>query len=177
MFFKYFINNKEINIDPSEFVHNSISYWNNYFDKVLTREYVNSVKKHGLINIFKGDYTESAAYDLESKIIESGIINCIVHEKKNFSHGRFINYENQENQYSVYFKQKSTSAYESELLNYIEGKAIIIESKFDGILAEFDLFLASQYFIYKIGKLLDIDVSKPNYSDNALKIYFYKGKL
>ena len=39
----------------------------------------------------------TACYDLESKIIESGIANCIIHEKKNFSHGRFVNYENLNN--------------------------------------------------------------------------------
>ena len=36
---------------------------------------------------------------------------------------------------------------------------------------------AFMFIIYQIGKLLDIDVSKPNYTDNAMKIYFYKGQL
>ena len=54
---------------------------------------------------------------------------------------------------------------------------IIIESNYDGILAEFDLLIASQFIIYYIGKFLNIDVSKPNYSENAMKIYFYKGDL
>ena len=130
-----------------------------------------------MINIFRGDYTDTACYDLESKIIESGIFNCIVHEKKNFSHGRFINYENLENDFSIYFKQKSTTKYEIELLKYLGSNSIVIESEYDGILAEFDLLIASQFIIYYIGKILDIDVSKPKYSDNAMKIYFYKGDL
>ena len=54
---------------------------------------------------------------------------------------------------------------------------LIIESKYNGILCEFDLLIASQYLIYHIGKILNIDVSKPKYSENAMKIYFYKGKL
>ena len=135
------------------------------------------MKEHNLINIFRGDYTDTACYDLESKIIESGIFNCIIHEKKNFSHGRFINYENLDNRCSIYFKQKSTSKYEIELLKYLNENSIIIESKYDGILAEFDLLIASQFIIYYIGKVLDIDVSKPKYSDEAMKIYFYKGEL
>lgn len=30
------------------------------------------------------NYTNSACYDIESKIIESGVLNCIIHEKKSF---------------------------------------------------------------------------------------------
>ena len=54
---------------------------------------------------------------LKSKIIESGIYNCLIHEKKNFSHGRFINYEHLNQNKNIYFKQKSTSLYEKHLLN------------------------------------------------------------
>ena len=42
-------------------------------------------------------------------MIESGVFNCIIHEKKNFSHGRFINYENLNNTCSIYFKEKTTN--------------------------------------------------------------------
>ena len=99
------------------------------------------------------------------------------HEKKNFSHGRFINYENLKNNFSIYFKQQATSPYEIELLKYLETNCLLIESRYNGILAEFDLLIASQFIIYYIGKVLDIDVSKPKYSEAAMKIYFYKGKL
>ena len=116
--------------------------------------------------------------DTESKITESGIISCIVHEKKNFSHGRFINYENLNNKNNIYFKQNKTNAFEKELLNYLKnGNNLIIESRFNNILSEFDLLIASQLLIYYIGKNLDIDVSKPKYSEEAMKIYFYKGEL
>ena len=129
------------------------------------------------MNLFRGDYADTACYDLESKIIESGIFNCLIHEKKNFSHGRFINYENLNNNCSIYFKQKSTTKYEQELLKYLGDNNIVIESNYDGILAEFDLLIASQFIIYYIGKIMNIDVSKPKYSENAMKIYFYKGDL
>lgn len=135
------------------------------------------MQEHKLINIFRGDYTDSACYDLESKIIESGIFNCIIHEKKNFSHGRFINYENLNNTFSIYFKQSSTTKYEEELLKYLGEEKIVIESKYSGILAEFDLLIASQFIIYHIGNILNIDVSKPKYSEEAMGIYFYKGDL
>ena len=32
-------------------------------------------------------------------------------------------------------------------------------------------------FFYYIGKVMNIDVSKPKYSDDSMKLYFYKGDL
>lgn len=177
IFLKYYLDKINYDIDINNFIRNSIMYWNKQIGKIIDNELVNKLKVQKTINIFRGDYTNTASYDLESKIIESGIFNCIIHEKKNFSHGRFINYENLNNKLSIYFKQKSTNKYESELLKYLNGNCILIESNYDGILAEFDLLIASQFIIYYIGKILDIDVSKPNYTEDAMKIYFYKGDL
>lgn len=177
IFLKYYLSKVNNSFDLNAFVKKSINYWNGRLDNLFNKDTIKKLKEHSLINILRGDYTDTACYDLESKIIESGILNCIIHEKKNFSHGRFINYENLENTYSIYFKQKSTSKYELELLKYLSESNIVIESEYDGILAEFDLLIASQFIIYYIGKVLDIDVSKPKYSDNAMKIYFYKGEL
>ena len=135
-------------------------------------------KKGNNINIFTGDYTKSSSYDMESKFIESGIVNVLIHEKKNFSHGRFVNYENLNNKNSIYLKSSKTSTYEKELINYLkDGNNLLIESDYDDILCEYDLLIAAQILIYYIGKTLDIDVSKPSYSSNAMKLYFYKGNL
>ena len=85
---------KELNKDATEFIKESVNYWKDYFEryfkvkKTLLKDFL---KDGSTWNIFTGDFTESAGNDLESKIIESGIYNCLVHEKKNFSHGRFMN--------------------------------------------------------------------------------------
>lgn len=178
IFLKYYLDKINYDIDINDFIKNSIMYWNKQIEKLVNKDLVRQLKQQNLINIFTGDYSNTACYDLESKIIESGVFNCIIHEKKNFSHGRFINYENQDNKYSIYFKQKETSLYEEELLKYLDKKnTIMIESNYDGFLAEFDLLISSQFIIYHIGRVLDIDVSKPEYSDNAMEIYFYRGCL
>lgn len=177
LFLKYYYSKIDSNFDICNFIKTSINYWNIEIDKLFNKSIVKQLKKRGIINIFRGDFADTASYDLESKIIESGVFNCIIHEKKNFSHGRFINYENLENNYSIYFKQSNTSKYETELLNYLGPNTIVVESKYNNILAEFDLLIASQFIIYYIGKYLDIDVSKPKYTEDALKIYFYKGDL
>lgn len=177
IFLKYYYSIVDNKFDVNTFITESINYWNKQINALFDNNIMNMIKQHNLINIFRGDYTDTACFDLESKIIESGLFNCIVHEKKNFSHGRFINYENQKNNCSIYFKQKYTSNYEAILLDYLDNNTVVVESRFDGILAEFDLLIASQFIIYYIGKSLDVDVSKPKYSRNALKIYFYKGTL
>ncbi len=167
--------------DIDDFIRDSINYWKNYFDKYFKenkRVLKEFLKQGNLFNIFTGDFTESAGRDLESKIIESGIYDCLIHEKKNFSHGRFINYEHLSHNKNIYFKQKTTSLYEKKLLEYLEkDENLIIESRYDEILCEYDLLIASQYLIYYISNFLNIDISKPTYSEEAMKIYFYKGEL
>lgn len=177
IFLKHYLEMNNYNINIEDFIKESINNWSEKLDSIINKNIIDKIKEHKVLNLFRGDYTDTACYDLESKIIESGIFNCIIHEKKNFSHGRFINYENLNNIFSIYFKQKSTTKYEQELLKYLEDNSLIIESNYDGILAEFDLLIASQFIIYYIGKSLDIDVSKPKYSEKAMKIYFYKGDL
>ena len=180
LFLKLYFERKSKN-NIEEFIRNSINYWKNYFDKYFkeNKKMLKEFLKEGnSFNIFTGDFTESAGNDLESKIIESGIYNCLIHEKKNFSHGRFINYEHLSHNKNIYFKQKTTSLYEKKLLEYLEkNQNLIIESRYDGILCEYDLLISSQYLIYYISNFLDIDISKPTYNEDAMKIYFYKGEL
>ena len=180
LFLKLYFEKKSRN-DVEDFMRDSINYWKNYFDKYFkeNKKVLKEFLKEGnSFNIFTGDFTESAASDLESKIIESGIYNCLIHEKKNFSHGRFINYEHLSHKKNIYFKQKTTSLYEKNLLEYLEkDENLIIESRYDGILCEYDLLVASQYLIYYISNFLNIDISKPTYNEDAMKIYYYRGSL
>ena len=180
LFLKLYFEYKSRN-DIEDFIRDSMQYWKKYFsvyfkeNKVMLKEFL---QEGSNFNIFTGDFTESASSDLESKIIESGIYNCLIHEKKNFSHGRFIHYEHLSHRKNIYFKQKSTSLYEEKLLEYLgKDQNLIIESRYDGILCEYDLLVASQYLIYYISNFLNIDISKPTYSEDAMKIYFYKGDL
>ena len=98
--------------------------------------------------------------------------------RRTFSHGRFINYEHLSDKKNIYFRQKNITKYEEELLKYLEKDMnLVIESRYNGILCEYDLLVASQYLIYYISNYLDIDISKPTYSEEAMKIYFYKGEV
>ena len=177
LFLKLYLGDKDI----EQFIRSTIQYWKNHFEnyfKINKTTLKSTLKKGASINIFTGDYTNCAGVDLESKLIESGYLSVLLHEKKNFSHGRFINYEHISSKINIYFKQKETSNYEKLLLEYLKNdNTIIIESKYNGIMAEYDLLISSQFLTYFISNLLDTDLSKPTYSEDAMKIYFYKGKL
>lgn len=49
-----------------------------------------SLTETPIINVFYEYSTMPTAFDIESKFTESGIANVILHEKKNFSHGRYV---------------------------------------------------------------------------------------
>lgn len=177
----YLEQTNEISLSVEDFIKESMRYWKDYFASYFQehKTMLHEILQLGTVfNLFYGDYTNTAAYDLESKIIESGIFSVVMHEKKNFSHGRFINYEHLSQQVNLYLKQKETTGYEKKLLQYLDGgQTVLIESRYNGILGEYDLLIASQYFMYTVANFLDLDISKPAYSEEAMKIYFYKGVL
>lgn len=84
IFLKYFLDKTKSNINIRNFIINSIMYWDKQIEKTINNKLIEKIKMQNTINIFKGDYTNTASYDLESKIIESGIFNCIIHEKRIF---------------------------------------------------------------------------------------------
>lgn len=183
LFAKLYYENLNEKDNFENFISCRIDFWNTYFEKYFRdnkKKLNNILDKKGLIDIFIGDNSECAGYDLESKIVESGIYRVELHEKKNFSHGRFVTLEHFEPDAIIYLKNKNVSKYEQTLLKYLtmfDDKLIIIESEYDKIIGEFDLLIAIQYFIKNISKLLNIDLSKPTYSDESMKIYKFKGEL
>ena len=147
----------------------------NYF-KENNEELKKSFKKNNIIDIYYDNYTKPIMCDLESKIVETGIFRCAIHEKKNFSHGRFITLEKYPSDVQIYLKLKKDTKYDNELLKYLSiySKNLIIlepdEENNNGIL---ELLIYSQLFIYEISKLLKKDLSNPDYSEDSMKIYRY----
>ena len=43
-------------------------YWNEQIEKIVDKNMVERLKNHNLINIFRGDYTNTACFDLEKSI-------------------------------------------------------------------------------------------------------------
>lgn len=137
-------------------------------------------KKKNIIDIYYDNYTKPIMCDLESKIVETGIYRCATHEKKNFSHGRFITLEKYPSDVQIYLKLKKDTKYDDELLKYLKiySKNLIMlepdEENNNGIL---ELLIYSQLFIYEISKLLKKDLSNPDYSEDSMKIYRYNKEI
>ena len=54
-----------------------------------------------------------------------------------------------------------TSSLISKLLEYLEnGNNLIIKSRYEDILCEFDLLIASQLLIYYIGQILNVESTR-----------------
>lgn len=131
------------------------------------------------IDIFSGLDTNCAAIDLESKFIESGVARVSVHEKKDFSHGRFNIVE----KYCpdlVIFLDNMKGKYSNKLLDFLERRKNInickLASERGDIWGDLELVIAAEYFAKYISKTLGYDMSKPNYPQDAMTLYRYAGK-
>ena len=171
--------NKKDSFEP--FLYDRLEYWKNYFEEYFRTNNLKQIfKKGNIFDVFYGDYTTTAAIDLESKIAETGIYRATLHEKKNFSHGRFISLENYGTDAIIYLQTSDDSKYEKKLIEYLNTKnknIILIKSPYKNLVGEFDLLIAMEYFIKNIADLINVDLSKPDYSEESMKIYKYKGKL
>ena len=137
-------------------------------------------KKNNIIDIYYDNYTKPIMCDLESKIVETGIFRCTIHEKKNFSHGRFITLEKYPSDVQIYLKLKKDTKYDNELLKYLKiysKNLIILESDEENDNGILELLIYSQLFIYEISKLLKKDLSNPDYSEDSMKIYRYNKEI
>ena len=137
-------------------------------------------KKKNIIDIYYDNYTKPIMCDLESKIVETGIYRCTTHEKKNFSHGRFITLEKYPSDVQIYLKLKKDTKYDDELLKYLSiysKNLIILESDEENNNGILELLIYSQLFIYEISKLLKKDLSNPDYSEDSMKIYRYNKEI
>ena len=137
-------------------------------------------KKNNIIDIYYDNYTKPIMCDLESKIVETGIYRCATHEKKNFSHGRFITLEKYPSDVQIYLKSKRDTKYDNELLKYLKiysKDLIILESDEENDNGILELLIYSQLFIYEISKLLKKDLSNPDYSEDSMKIYRYNKEI
>ena len=84
---------------------------------------------------------------------------------------------------STLITASNLSEYNLKVVRYYEigirkkGQYILNDKKLVNYLKDYDLLIASQYLIYYISNFLNIDISKPTYNEDAMKIYFYKGEL
>lgn len=164
---------KEINL--KDFVENSITKWKSE----LSFENLNLkiADKPLLIDIFSGYETNTTALDLESKFVESGFGRVTIHDKKDFSHGRFNIISSFKPGLIIFLDSKGSGKYNEKLYKYLtkEDVSIIhLKTNESGILADLDLLIASQFLIQSISEIIKRDLTKPDYPKRAMSLYRYK---
>lgn len=164
---------KEINL--KDFVENSITKWKSE----LSFENLNLkiADKPLLIDIFSDYETGTAALDLESKFVESGFGRVTIHDKKDFSHGRFNIISSFKPDLIIFLDSKDSGKYNEKLYKYLtkEDVSIIhLKTNESGILADLDLLIASQFLIQSISEIIKRDLTKPDYPKRAMSLYRYK---
>lgn len=164
-------------------------------------EIASSIKKHPVVHIFYEWETLPTAADIESKFIESGIANVVLHEKKNFSHGRNVVLSTQKfglvinlTKYSVGILMKTFEVekhykndYDKNLADFLKGICAKKSAHYlelgNGKIhpAEWNLEEMSKlpYFITTIGEKLNVDISRPltPFPKEANDLYEYKGEF
>lgn len=144
-----------------------------------------SIKSRPTINVFYEWDTMPTAYDIENKFTQSGLANVILHEKKNFSHGRYVPLYTLNSglninllRYSSVINFGSSIKYDDRL--YKTPYDVILDKFLEDISKQKDTpyikigtvaFPPNQwnieamtkipYLLVAIGKQLGIDVSKP----------------
>ena len=186
-----------------ECLKNGENFVSNLDSNFTISEIANGVRRVPVIHIMYEWKTLPTAADIESKIMESGIANVILHEKKNFSHGR----------YTMLYKQDFGLVI--NLVDYAVGignkKSKIIKfynNDFDRILSQFlqdrckeksasyleignGLFDPAEwnveelsklpYLVTVLGRELNVDISKPfnpnPFPEESQVLYKYKGEF
>lgn len=166
---------KEINL--KDFVENSITKWKSE----LSFENLNLkiADKPLLIDIFSDYETSATALDLESKFVESGFGRVTIHDKKDFSHGRFNIISSFKPDLIIFLDSKGSGKYNEKLYKYLtkEDVSIIhLKTNESGILADLDLLIASQFLLKSISETIKRDLTKPDYPKRAMSLYRYNGQ-
>ena len=161
-----------------------------------------SLKKCPIIHIFYEWDMLPAAKDLESKFTESGIANVILHEKKDFSHGRCTIMCRQNfsviinlNRYNIgipldgrrkiskYHKNEYNEKLAEFLKEICEEKGAHYLEFGNGMWETYDcninMMAIFPYIITAIGEKMNIDIGKPikPYPKKANYLYTYRGEF
>lgn len=175
VYFTLFIRNQD---DANDILLKKIiqrfKYWDN--DQEICR-CVNELleKECKTIDIIYSAKYKAAAIAMESMLTESGTYRCLLHEEKNFSHGRFITSEHIPSSGTIIIKGRETTEYENKLIEYIKNQAHLLwvlcpETKYSKI----DAIIAIYSWLVQYSLKNNRDISKPEYTNDSMKLYKFK---
>lgn len=166
-------NNEDFSTDIKR-IMNKFTYWDsskdvsNFVKKLLQKD-------NKTLDIIFSSENKAAAIALESMFTESGTYRCLLHEEKNFSHGRFITNEYIPAAAVIIMTGVSTSEYENELIEYIKKqKQLLLVLEPTAPYPAIDLIIAVYSLIIQYAIKLNSDISNPQYTSDSMKLYKFK---
>lgn len=180
-----------LNLNKSEIISLLKQAKNTYISNIQKHilEFKNILKYPMLIDIYYNNMTHPFALDLESKLIEAGMARVSLHDKKNFSHGRFSILKSIKSNLAIILdNQSGYDKYDQKLIEYICNKQINImylinitnedsnlNSKlYQNLTSYYINILNIQEVIAEIAQIVKIDLSNPGYDNLDSKLYEYK---
>ncbi|MDO9532956.1 MAG: hypothetical protein Q7O12_12610, partial [Deltaproteobacteria bacterium] len=132
------------------------------------------------VSVLGGGFAWPAMLDIESKFVEGDLGNVMLHEVKDFSHGRFMSLLGNDNKSPIIVLGVGPwHEYEQLVLKTVEqGRLIIsIRSIFNDILGSLELLVKVQFFARWLGEYFNKDISRPKPPRAGIKLYKWKGQL
>ena len=122
--------------------------------------------------------------DLEGKMTETGLANVVLHETRDFSHGRFMSVLERRGSTNhddpvVLFSAADPDPYEDKLRSVIPQERLVeIGTTQDNGIGALELLVLSQYISVRVGEELGQDISKPRgIPKEGLELYRWRPDL
>ncbi len=119
-----------------------------------------------------------ALLDFESKLTEGNLGRVILHESKDFSHGRFsLIFRDNVPRTFIHFKTKASSRYEDKLSKTLQdfGQVVEFQSSKPDLLGGLELLVGAQFLAVALGECMGKDISCPgNISKSGLRLYRWR---
>lgn len=166
--------NTDIYYRDLDIIEQRFRYWDNNGE---IKECIDLLleKKCKTIDVIYSSEYKAAAIAMESMFTESGTYRCLLHEEKNFSHGRFVISEHMPADCVVIIKNSKTTEYEKKLIEYVQNQGHLLwvleaETEYSKI----DAIIAVYSWMVQYSLKLNRDISKPEYTKDSMKLYKYK---
>lgn len=140
-------------------------------------------KDVSLIQVMSGYDTKTSSYVLESNLTESGMVNCVVHDKGAYCHGRSNLFYQNPDSCMIYLMHQKTDL-DNLLIDVLreQYKNILLFDTSDlednYYFKEYYLTLQMYYLSKKIAEDKNMELTCPDYNKEVIKkVYTYRGEM
>lgn len=143
------------------------------FEEDLKRKLSNFADRDTIVCLYD-NWGKTAAADLESKLVEAGLVNVQLADYRNFAHGRH-NWldKNKEKTCLIALVNPNCEQLANKTMKLIPDYTpkITLSTNYEGPIATISLLIQIFYVVKFFGEIRDIDPGRPGVADFGRKIY------